>query len=567
MKQLKIGLFSLRDGVGCTRLSIHIANYFAGSDNLSVALIEKISGQRESEFTNVSMKKSPDGTFMVNNVYYYPADVCIPINETVCIYDIGTVNAVYKFDEDYDKLYLCTDSDVNKIEDILQFKNDTGLDFDCVLFGASRNQVSVYAKSGLRAILVGDKREERLDYNFYLALSQVVRRCGLVAPEYHKDWTYAEVKFEGYTDPEESNSKKKKRKDKKTKIEKKEPEIIDDVPDISSINTKQSVDSYSANVFGFDFGDIPAPDFSEAYAPEPYEEIKKEDKEDFIDSSTEDFSEDFDTQKEIEEELNNSEFRRQLENLISKELGDYGESDEVYENENNNDNEEIIKLRNELERQKALADKMRKDLESSKESEDIIRQQIEEEAKRIVSERLSKVSSEESKLKAKAKALADRERELNERESSLRNTAEMIPTRAERNNTPLVFSPIPVNPSDRSIYAQALNLINKEHKDLCNIFLVTKSDNLFIFSNVITFTKKLAVLKREIRNVNNIRHFVLTYKDATKAPVILTDGKKEDVFALLSSLDAELREKSNLTDDDIRCHKELLLFNEILYTS
>ena len=210
----KIGLFSLKSGVGCTALSIHIANFIASTQQ--VALIEKTGHNENPEFHRTKNKMEPDGTFIVNNVHFYPEQrisdnttwpleyepLQIPIEENVQVYDFGTVNFMFDFPEHMDKLYLVTDSDESNIASILSFRNDlvaqSGIsEFDVIVTGASRESAMIYKEHlpFASVISVANKKEPRIDYMFAMKIQFVLKGSDVVVPEYHSNWNYDRVEF------------------------------------------------------------------------------------------------------------------------------------------------------------------------------------------------------------------------------------------------------------------------------------------------------------------------------------------------------------------------------------
>ena len=75
---MKIGLFSLKDAVGCTSMSIHIANFLASDLKNKVALREI---GRNAKYKTAKAEFQEDGTFVLNNVHYYPNGCGINVTE------------------------------------------------------------------------------------------------------------------------------------------------------------------------------------------------------------------------------------------------------------------------------------------------------------------------------------------------------------------------------------------------------------------------------------------------------------------------------------------------------
>jgi hypothetical protein len=110
--------------------------------------------------------------------------------------------------------------------------------------------------------------------------------------------------------------------------------------------------------------------------------------------------------------------------------------------------------------------------------------------------------------------------------------------------------------------------INRGGHFCCNLFIATKTNQLFVFSSIDVFFEKLDVLKNEIGDSSNIHYGILTYNNENRRPLIISNDKsvKMDTYnQILSLLDNELRTNRNFTDADIKNHRELALFDEILY--
>ena len=286
---LKIGLFSLKDGIGCTSMTIHIANYLAADENLSVSVIEPktksvLSDQSsQSLYATAKADFENDGTFVVNNVRFYPSirrgpwlgQKKLPATETrepnedIQIYDFGKVNFLHEFDPDFDKLYLCTDA--KGTEDELSFLHDSGIlssnKVEALLFGGSKEDLKRYNELGLKAILVPSKKEERIPEGLVYGMSTFLIINSINPPEYHKDWTYAALEFNYIPAPEEPEKKglfgglfgKKKVEKKKEEPKKEEPKKVEE-PVESTIEVHEKKEVLKSNAFEIvDFGDIPAP--------------------------------------------------------------------------------------------------------------------------------------------------------------------------------------------------------------------------------------------------------------------------------------------------------------------
>lgn len=211
---IKIAFFSLKDNIGCTSIALHTANYLAGIANTSTAFIEpkkkglNLNGEGESKFAKCNVDYEDDGTFVLNSVRFYPSkrrkawvydtfELCdeeIAPTEDIQIYDFGKVGFLHEFEDDFDKIYLCTDG--NSLSDEVTFTKDTKTNPDVILFGASKETFNKYQQMGFRCTLIGDKKEERIPRNFAAQLEITLRLKGLTPPTYHSDWTYAKLEFD-----------------------------------------------------------------------------------------------------------------------------------------------------------------------------------------------------------------------------------------------------------------------------------------------------------------------------------------------------------------------------------
>ena len=268
---LKIGIFSLKNNVGCTAIAIHIANYLAGSKS-TVALIEPET-VIEPEYNTVKADFNENGTFVLNNVRYYPLDATVESDEDIQIYDFGVVNYMFKFPSDINKLYICVSNDEKDINDVIDFINETGNEFEVIIIGGTKNLLQLYNEHNLRAILVSDKKEPRIDRMLADKINFVLRRHFIIPPEYHNDWEYAPTIF--HYVPEDDEPKKgflgslfgNKKKIQQVEDDVEEA-IVEDIEEIIDINNTgvgvvekneiQKANEYTGD-FDFDFSNIPAP--------------------------------------------------------------------------------------------------------------------------------------------------------------------------------------------------------------------------------------------------------------------------------------------------------------------
>jgi len=473
---LKIGLFSLKDGVGVSALSIHIANFL--SSEKRVALVEKTASGKGPEYHRIKGDVDSDGTYVINNVHYYPAQkikndevwpleyepLNIDVAEDVVIYDLGEINFMFDFPEGIDKLYLVTDSDFQNVSFIQSFYQDmigqgNVHDFDVVLCGASRDDIVAYrdALSFVSTVIgIQDKKEERLDYTFAMRLQIFMRKIGAEVPEYHETWDYEPVAF--YSEDEWIKMWRDKNQPNKSalviqnplKAQKKaleEAEKVAPVVKKSKIKTAKRKKVLDANVFeDFEMGPIPEPTIPEpkvkSVRPAPVIEEQGEPvtKTDDI-AAIEKASEAFDPKK-------------------------IAFSDDVAVPKNTS-------------------------------QEHIVYEHKEDES---------------------------------------------------------------------GLLGDIIEGINRGGHFCCNLFIVTRSMQLFVFDEIDTFFAKLDAVKREIGDDSNIKYALLTYNNPERKPRLFSHDKamqKEAVTKVLSSLDNELRTKS-VSEEELKEHRELLVFDEII---
>lgn len=194
--QLNFGFFSLRDGAGCTSMSIHLANYLADVDG-RVALKEEVLPGQEPAFT-FTVPPDENGEYIFHHVHIVPSDGNeAHLREPVVITDIGTVGLLYEFAH-YDKLYLCTDGRESDRAWLAEYKADhPRFTTDILLFGASRETLRQWTAEGYKVTLIGDKKESCIPQNFAVSLSPFLRVHGQTPPVYHPDVTYEPIPFAG----------------------------------------------------------------------------------------------------------------------------------------------------------------------------------------------------------------------------------------------------------------------------------------------------------------------------------------------------------------------------------
>lgn len=244
---LRIGFFSLQDHVGCTRIAIHVANHIAGGEK-TVAIIEPHTVS-DPEFSTAKADFAEDGTFIANNVHYYPAEVEIEPVEEICIYDFGKIDILHEFHGQYDKLYLCTPGDEENVEDIQDYLLDSETECDLILMGASKEQLAVYKSYGFRCVNVPNRKESLCPYELALQINIILRQHQVIPPEYHKDWTYDEIQFHYEPEEEKKSLFGGLFGNKKKETEKEQEDQPDPVPQQEQTNNDNNVPDVSVAAY------------------------------------------------------------------------------------------------------------------------------------------------------------------------------------------------------------------------------------------------------------------------------------------------------------------------------
>ncbi len=555
---LKIGLFSLKDGVGCTAMSVHIANYIAGNADLSVALAEKVASKVEPKYQLLKTQFDEDGTCVINQVHYYPAITRIEPTENVVIYDLGQINFMFKFPSDIDKLFLCTDDSDTNLEQIAQFKRNLltdevnkNINFEIILFGGNRESLTKYRNTFKTSVtVVADKKEPRLDAQFANKISMLFRttNCGLNPPEYHSDWTYQRTDF--YTEEEyqalqrekaeqaaaaSGNAKKQalfrfslfgKKNDHNTEEESASEKSNTNNIQNSGVSVAEKKVAFDANIFNIpSFVDVPEPEYVPVTDLEQETETNVEDKRKpapVIDIAS----------------LSSVEMKKLLKQKQKEEAAALRE-----ENERKAKAEAEEKARREREKKIAAIAEARKRAEEKKAEEIAKKEWIENRKKQL----LNKASSTESAPKNITKASSD------------------FPENGSRCSEHVVYSH---NLTAPGLLGQAIEGINRGGKFCCNLYIATKTDRLIIFPGMDIFFKKFDKLKDFISSANDIHYIVLTYNNEMRKPSIYTEDEKlSNVFRHLTLVDNELRSNTKMTQADFKKHHELSIFDEILLAS
>lgn len=499
---LTIGFFSLKTGVGCSAMATHVANFLASKEK--VAFIEQVAKGEKPEYHRFKGTKNNDGTFIINNVHYYPVQkikdehewpleyepIEVPIDEQIKVYDFGVINFMYNFPE-LDKLYLVCDAGNDSIESIQSFYRDTrqkSLDFDVIIVGASRDTTNAFKKMlpQIASIIpVADKKEARIDYMFAMKLQLFVRGTQNEVPEYQSNWEYDPVDFYNENEwnkywhdkmqvekEEEAKAQKKRKQKKDSKVLKKKPkqeesEIIEVAE--STISSAQRQQVLDANIFD-EFLD---------YEPMPEPTLGTTLNIDIIMESTNPMPEPI-------SEAKNSVTAESTSNRV-------------------------------------MSSRPAPNFESTNELEEISKASESFEPKRFDDD----ISGEYK---------------------------EHIIYEHNENATGLL--------------GDLIEGINRGGHFCCNVFIATKNAQLFVFSSIDTFFKKLDVLKQELKTSDNVYYSVLTFNDADREPRIFTNNTNigmNTYLQCLKALDDDLRTNRNFSDESIKEHKELTVFDEIVY--
>lgn len=269
----KIGVFSIENNVGCSAMATHIANYLAGGEK-SVAYIEPDCSM-DKQLNNATVEKEDDGTFFANNIHYYPKEQ-EEYKEDLLVYDFGCVNILHKFSNDFDKLYLATNSKLSNIPVILDFFAENGSKYDIILIGAPKEHLFKFKEAGLNCISIPDRKESYINYNLATRLNLVLRDLGINPPKYNKGWEFDSIFAE--TENGEKSSKQglfgfldfmKKSPTKKTEAPQEQEdyddsveEFVEDIVNVeeSGVSVASKKITRDANVYEMpEFVDVPQP--------------------------------------------------------------------------------------------------------------------------------------------------------------------------------------------------------------------------------------------------------------------------------------------------------------------
>lgn len=265
----KIGLISIKEDSGCTSLGIHIANFLA-SGQLSVALFEN---KTKEEFKTIKADVADDGTFVLNKVRYIPSNTNVEVNTDVEVHIIGVVNFLSEFNDSFDKVYLCTDPNIENVRDIQEYFHEANTTADIILLGASKEQLDFYSAQNFRCVNIGGKKEDIIPLTLANHISLAMRMKGIVPPTYNKDVVYDEVIFNW--EPEEETTsgggffgmfgkKKKKEQPQKKTVKMKEDTPLEENPTEEPEPEEYTPHVYQRNAANsqereYTFVNVPAP--------------------------------------------------------------------------------------------------------------------------------------------------------------------------------------------------------------------------------------------------------------------------------------------------------------------
>lgn len=232
--KVKIGVFSLEKGKGCTDIASHIANHLASGFN-KVAVVEP-EDSAHPIFKTAHATFEEDGSFFANGVHYYPKDCMTPVQEDMVIVDQGYVNVLKTFDESFDKLYLCADGSFESAQDIQTYLFDSGTECEVVLFNATQNQLAAFKTMGLKcfSILPPDPDHWSCPKSLSIKVDLLLRMLGIVPPENDSDFDFEPIEFNYVPKEKKKFSLFGGKKDKKEKKPVK--------PNIEAVSETESTD-------------------------------------------------------------------------------------------------------------------------------------------------------------------------------------------------------------------------------------------------------------------------------------------------------------------------------------
>jgi hypothetical protein len=205
---IKIGVFSLEKGKGCTNVASLIANHLASGFN-KVAVVEP-EDSANPVFKTANVPFGSDGTFFMNSVHYYPLGCGVEPTEEMVIVDQGYVNILKTFDSGFDRLYLCADSAVESAQDIQSYLFDSGTECEVILFNASQSRLATFKELGIHCFSILPPAADQwvCPRNLSIKVDLLLRSMNIVPPQFDPDFTFEKIEF--HYKPEQEKAQKKK---------------------------------------------------------------------------------------------------------------------------------------------------------------------------------------------------------------------------------------------------------------------------------------------------------------------------------------------------------------------
>lgn len=211
---IKIALFALQETISTTKVAEQMANYLSSDGELEVAVIEANSLER---YRLIQGEIDEDNAIVVNNVTYVPEDIYIDeLGFDVVIYDYGSVNVLFTITENFDKVYLCENSDTSNISAINDYFSENQFPCDILLFEANQEELKQYSSTGYKCIKSSETDNNICSYEVAMQLELLLARASLTAPAYDKNYNPSELIFEEKKEVEENNKKHFFKKTQKT---------------------------------------------------------------------------------------------------------------------------------------------------------------------------------------------------------------------------------------------------------------------------------------------------------------------------------------------------------------
>lgn len=237
---IRFAIFAINDGVNCTETATKMANYLGSDPEKRVAIIEANSLSIYQEF-NITR---PDGIYELNNLHYIPyGNLNYDESEyDYIIKDYGKVNALFSFNEEFDKIYLCEESNPSNIFEMSDFLTEQNINCDILLFEASKDDLSAYKSYGYSCINIENSCKNICSYGFYLQLSLFLRKNKLNPPEYNKNAEYTSIVYKKDVISDEVSTKKKGFFNKKPKVVNNKEIKSEQIDDTNEISTEDKVE-------------------------------------------------------------------------------------------------------------------------------------------------------------------------------------------------------------------------------------------------------------------------------------------------------------------------------------